>query len=255
MLVILPAFCDASRQRYPAAGRLGSVAIRNTSGRRDRRFDDLRPATVPNLTTYETNQLLPNTGTFGDYPGSGIEKALNSAVAGFNGPDAGLGELMRYIVELAWAPDAILQNSSLAWREIDKWTVEVAAMSDGGVARVALSFDENGDIFLFGIRVRFGQPGSRLQLSRGLFKCEGHHVAGPAPRSPEIHNSRDMVAADMFLDIAVRKIQRMRRKQRFVPITAFRFNCHACRRYAIDGVAVWINDILRFTHELVCSNN
>jgi len=76
-----------------------------------------------------------------------IARLLGSIpVAGVAGPGADLGELMRYIAEIAWAPDAILQNSALSWREIDDSTVEVAATSNGGVARVALGFDEDGDI-------------------------------------------------------------------------------------------------------------
>ena len=126
---------------------------------------------MANLATYENKQLLPNTGVFGDYTGSGIEKALNSAVAGFAGPDADFGELMRYIAELAWTPDAILQNLSLSWREIDESTVEVTAMSDGGVALVALSFDENDDIVEMNAKERCRADGNGMTPTpwRGFF--------------------------------------------------------------------------------------
>ncbi|MBF9050893.1 hypothetical protein GTA62_10335 [Roseobacter sp. HKCCD9010] len=47
-------------------------------------------------------------------------------VARFDGPEADIGEAMRYLVELPWAPDAILSNRSIIWRAIDANTVEAA---------------------------------------------------------------------------------------------------------------------------------
>jgi hypothetical protein len=41
------------------------------------------------------------------------------------GAQAGKGELMRYLAELAWAPHAILHNPQLSWREIDATTSSV----------------------------------------------------------------------------------------------------------------------------------
>ncbi len=61
------------------------------------------------------------------------------------GPQLNKSELMRYLAELAWAPQAILSNPHLRWREIDAGTVEVSADSDGGPARVRLGF-RDGDI-------------------------------------------------------------------------------------------------------------
>jgi hypothetical protein len=61
------------------------------------------------------------------------------------GPETSMGELMRYLAELAWAPHAMLHNSHLSWREIDAATVEVSAESAGGRARVRLVF-EHGDV-------------------------------------------------------------------------------------------------------------
>lgn len=61
------------------------------------------------------------------------------------GPEVSRGELMRYLAELAWAPQAMLHNRHLRWREIDAATVEVSAESAGGPARVRLVF-EGGDL-------------------------------------------------------------------------------------------------------------
>jgi hypothetical protein len=62
------------------------------------------------------------------------------------GQDVSEGEALRYLFELPWAPHAILANSELEWRELDRRTVEVATQV--GPARLAarLEFDATGDI-------------------------------------------------------------------------------------------------------------
>lgn len=62
------------------------------------------------------------------------------------GPENDIGEMMRFLSELAWNPDAILSVQGLAWRQIDDRTVEVSAPTDGGIARVRHIFDAEGDI-------------------------------------------------------------------------------------------------------------
>ena len=67
-------------------------------------------------------------------------------VANAAGPETAKGELMRYLAELAWAPDAIRYNRALRWNELGAREFEVSADSIGGEARVCLALDENGDI-------------------------------------------------------------------------------------------------------------
>lgn len=62
------------------------------------------------------------------------------------GPESDKGEVMRFLSELAWNPDAILNAGGLSWRQIDERTVEVSAMTAGGVATVRQVFDTAGDI-------------------------------------------------------------------------------------------------------------
>ena len=57
------------------------------------------------------------------------------------GPETNVGEAMRYLSELAWAPQAIPANRELAWRELDARTVEVHTSLGGSTAVVELSFD------------------------------------------------------------------------------------------------------------------
>jgi hypothetical protein len=63
-------------------------------------------------------------------------------------PSAALmrGELMRYLAELAWAPDAILLNSELRWREDGPDRLAVSAGSGETAAEVTLRLDGEGRI-------------------------------------------------------------------------------------------------------------
>lgn len=56
------------------------------------------------------------------------------------------GELMRYLAELVWCPDAMLRNDALQWQEVDATTVSVTATEGDVVATVMLHFDDEGDI-------------------------------------------------------------------------------------------------------------
>lgn len=56
------------------------------------------------------------------------------------------GEAMRYLAELAWAPQAMVANPALEWRQIDESTVEVATRIAGERAGVLLHFNAAGDI-------------------------------------------------------------------------------------------------------------
>jgi hypothetical protein len=56
------------------------------------------------------------------------------------------GELMRYLAELAWAPDAILLNTELRWREDGPDRLAVSAGSGATFAEVVLSLDSQGRI-------------------------------------------------------------------------------------------------------------
>ncbi|WP_354044251.1 DUF6544 family protein [Devosia sp. UYZn731] len=67
-------------------------------------------------------------------------------VATATGPESDKGEMMRFLSELAWNPDAILNVAALKWRQIDASTVEVCIETSGGTATVRQLFDADGDI-------------------------------------------------------------------------------------------------------------
>lgn len=56
------------------------------------------------------------------------------------------GELMRYLAELAWAPDAIVRNSSLHWRALDDGRLVVAAGKGELRAEIEITLDSEGRI-------------------------------------------------------------------------------------------------------------
>lgn len=67
-------------------------------------------------------------------------------VASSMGGETDRGEAMRFLAELPWNPDAILNARGLTWRVIDEESVEVSLETSNGVARVTLQLDEAGDI-------------------------------------------------------------------------------------------------------------
>jgi hypothetical protein len=56
------------------------------------------------------------------------------------------GELMRYLAELAWVPDAILLNTELRWRQDGPDTLAVSAGTGDTAAEVILTLDREGRI-------------------------------------------------------------------------------------------------------------
>jgi hypothetical protein len=62
------------------------------------------------------------------------------------GPELAEGEALRYLSELAWAPQAMVLNRQLAWRELDGNAVELATPVGATRAAVRLDFDPAGDI-------------------------------------------------------------------------------------------------------------
>lgn len=67
-------------------------------------------------------------------------------LAHMDGPALAKGEIMRYLAELALAPDAILLNRSLDWTVMDQKTLCVGAGSGAGRGTVRLDLDEEGRI-------------------------------------------------------------------------------------------------------------
>ena len=76
----------------------------------------------------------------------GVRIAGAIPMANATGPENDKGEMMRFLAEMAWNPDAILNMTALHWRQIDDRTVDVLSATKGGTATVRLRFDADGDL-------------------------------------------------------------------------------------------------------------
>jgi hypothetical protein len=82
---------------------------------------------------------------FGDGEGELRVSLLGIPLQRQAGPELNVGEAMRYLAELAWAPQAIAANRELDWRAVGERTVEV--LYDAAVtATVQWEFDDAGDL-------------------------------------------------------------------------------------------------------------
>ncbi len=93
-------------------------------------------------------------------------------VADFEGPEADRSELMRYLAEIAWAPDAALHNRSLRWKQIADDAVEVSADCGAGRVAVRLYFNGEGDIVEMQADERGSTEGGKVvpRPWRGVFR-------------------------------------------------------------------------------------
>jgi hypothetical protein len=67
-------------------------------------------------------------------------------VAQASGPEATRGELMRYLAELAWCPDAILHNRTIGWTIVSQTEIVATAQLGETVGSVRLALDDEGRI-------------------------------------------------------------------------------------------------------------
>lgn len=83
---------------------------------------------------------------FGDGGGQLRVSLLGIPLRTQTGPETNVGEAMRYLAELAWAPHAIAMNRKLEWRDAGERTVEVACQVDAATVAVRWEFNEAGDL-------------------------------------------------------------------------------------------------------------
>lgn len=83
---------------------------------------------------------------FGDGAGRLRVSLLGIPLQTQTGPEMDVGEAMRYLAELAWAPQAIAANRELEWRDVDERMVEVGCRVGGVDVAVRWEFDAAGDL-------------------------------------------------------------------------------------------------------------
>ena len=78
------------------------------------------------------------------------------------GPGTDKAELMRYLAELPWVPDALLHNPNLRWREIEPDLIEVEAGAGDALAKIRFRLDGAGDIVEMEADARARSEGSEV---------------------------------------------------------------------------------------------
>jgi hypothetical protein len=83
---------------------------------------------------------------YADGKGQLVARLLGIPVVRQGGPETAVGEALRYLAELPWAPQAIAENRELEWRELDGGDIEVATAVAGKQWPVRFEFGAGGDI-------------------------------------------------------------------------------------------------------------
>lgn len=133
-------------------------------------------------------------------------------VASAGGPETAKGEAMRFLAELPWNPDAVLNADGLTWRQIDETSVEVSVETSGGQARVTMLFDEAGDITAIeaddvpgpATRQRGGLRPRRLEARARAIEQDSDRAAaiGKTPTYPAMPMKRSRISPKRPLDPA-----------------------------------------------------
>jgi hypothetical protein len=114
-----------------------------------------------------------------------VRLAGSILVASAGGPETAKGEAMRFLAELPWNPDAILNADGLTWRQVSEASVEVSMETAGGQARVTMLFDQAGDIIAIEADER---PRAGDTPARWIGRFSEYAKVGPYrfPRSGEV---------------------------------------------------------------------
>jgi hypothetical protein len=98
------------------------------------------------------------------------------------------GELMRYLAELPWAPDAILMNSELRWSELPGGRLRVSTTMAGIDAAMLFMLDADGLVSTVDAPDRPRQEGSAMRERpwRGTFSHYRRASGRIIPHSAEV---------------------------------------------------------------------
>jgi hypothetical protein len=91
-------------------------------------------------------------------------RVLGVPVMRQRGLDIAVGEAFRYLAELPLVPWAMEHNAELEWRELNDYSVEVAARVGGRRLAVTVEFDAAGDIVRAGCDTRPRKVGRTSML-------------------------------------------------------------------------------------------
>lgn len=111
---------------------------------------------------------------------------LGVPVARDSGENLTVGEVMRYLAELPWAPHAML-SPALRWHVVDETIVEVGTVA-GPHASIGLRFDESGDVVAaFGHRPHREGKRTEMRSWTGLYSDYRQLGGIRVPTAAEVH--------------------------------------------------------------------
>jgi hypothetical protein len=132
-------------------GQVGEMVLK--PGARPRRFTAIEDISTERVAFWWRARFpmlgpvaLRVTDSVADGSGRLAARLLGLPLQREHGAELAQGEGLRYLAEIPWAPQAILANHELRWREFDERTVEVGARVAGTWLAVRLAFDEAGEI-------------------------------------------------------------------------------------------------------------
>ena len=100
--------------------------------------------------------------------------------------------------------------------------------------------------------VELGEAYIRLELGGGLLERRGHHLAGPAPRRPEIDNHGDVAPAHVLVKARVVQLYRVPGEDLLTAPPAFGGRRQTVDRQPIGGIAVGAYNMFQISHDVEC---
>lgn len=109
-------------------------------------------------------------------------------VAKAAGEDIARAELMRYLAEMPWTPDAILHNAALRWSSSGDDTIQVEAGQGDSSVAVRFRLDDQGDIVEMQADDRPATEDGEIVLRpwRGVFRCYQNAGGRRVPTEAEV---------------------------------------------------------------------
>lgn len=97
--------------------------------------------------------------------------------------------------------------------------------------------------------IEFRQTNVRLEQLRGLFEHRRHRPARSTPRRPEVHDYRNVAAADVVVEILHAECHRLADKERFVAVPTAWLVTQPWTPHSIHATAIGADNIQGFAHQ------
>src|SRR5690606_19789478 len=101
-----------------------------------------------------------------------------------------------------------------------------------------------------GLGIYLGQPHLGFKQGGCLLELRRHHLARSAPRRPKVNQQRQVTALQMTGEGRCGQINGFSGEQRALAPPANGLLCQLVGWHAIDGLAVWADDMHAVTHEV-----